>query len=184
MSKAFILIPGARLPADEADAVLARLTPAESAALASFGDGAGRRHTQGLDAGPCRRAPHLSWLWRVLTRRNSHPPEAPWRWLALGGREQAPELWSLTPLTLGGDGAYCKADGKTYFHDIFDVPVVDTTAAGDTFLGFFFATLDSRGVEKALKCASAASAVAVSRKGASSSIPTVEETEKFLENYN
>ena len=87
-------------------------------------------------------------------------------------------------LTIGGDGAYCKADGKTYFHDIFDVPVVDTTAAGDTFLGFFFATLDSRGVEEALKYASAASAVAVSRKGASSSIPTVEETEKFLENYN
>ena len=104
MSKAFILIPGARLPAEEADAVLARLTPAESAALASFGDGAGRRHTQVLDAGPCRRAPHLSWLWRVLTRRNSHPHEAPWRWLALGGREQAPELWCLTPLTLGGDG--------------------------------------------------------------------------------
>ena len=87
-------------------------------------------------------------------------------------------------LTLGSDGAYCKADGKTYFHDIFNVPVVDTTAAGDTFLGFFFATLDSRGVEEALKYASAASAVAVSRNGASSSIPTVEETEKFLENYN
>ncbi|MEE1247302.1 MAG: ribokinase [Acutalibacteraceae bacterium] len=87
-------------------------------------------------------------------------------------------------LTLGGDGAYCKADGKIYFRDIFNVPVVDTTAAGDTFLGFFFATLDSRGVEEALKYASAASAIAVSRNGASSSIPTVEETENFIKNYN
>ena len=104
MSKAFILIPGARLPADEAESVLARLSAEASAALAVFGEGAGRRVTQVLDAGPCRRAPHLSWLWRVLTRRQSHPHEAPWRWLALGGREQAPELWSLSPLTLSPEG--------------------------------------------------------------------------------
>lgn len=83
-------------------------------------------------------------------------------------------------LTLGGDGAYCFADGRLYHRDIFRVPVVDTTAAGDTFLGFFFALLNDRGVEDALRYASAASAIAVSRSGASASIPTLDEVEDFL----
>ena len=47
------------------------------------------------------------------------------------------------------------------YGEIFSVPVVDTTAAGDTFLGFFFAMLERFGAERALKIASAASAVAV-----------------------
>lgn len=70
------------------------------------------------------------------------------------------------------NGIYC---------EIFSVPVVDTTAAGDTFLGFFFAMLERFGAERALKIASAASAVAVSRPGASASIPTLDEVKKFLE---
>lgn len=67
------------------------------------------------------------------------------------------------------------------YGEIFSVPVVDTTAAGDTFLGFFFAMLERFGAERALKIASAASAVAVSRPGASASIPTLDEVKKFLE---
>ncbi len=70
------------------------------------------------------------------------------------------------------NGIYC---------EIFSVPVVDTTAAGDTFLGFFFAMLKRFGAERALKIASAASAVAVSHPGASASIPTLDEVKKFLE---
>lgn len=50
------------------------------------------------------------------------------------------------------------------YGEIFSVPVVDTTAAVDTFLGFFFAMLERFGAERALKIASAASAVAVSRR--------------------
>lgn len=86
-------------------------------------------------------------------------------------------------LTLGSDGSICKADGELYHHDIFCVPVVDTTAAGDTFLGFFFALVDSLGIENALKYASAASAIAVSKSGASTSIPQLKEVEKFLHSY-
>lgn len=67
------------------------------------------------------------------------------------------------------------------YGEMFSVPVVDTTAAGDTFLGFFFAMLERFGAERALKIASAASAVAVSRPGASASIPTLDEVKKFLE---
>lgn len=67
------------------------------------------------------------------------------------------------------------------YGEIFSVSVVDTTAAGDTFRGFFFAMLERFGAERALKIASAASAVAVSRPGASASIPTLDEVKKFLE---
>ena len=70
------------------------------------------------------------------------------------------------------NGIYC---------EIFSVPVVDTTAAGDTFLGFFFAMLERFGAERAMKIASAASAVAVSRPGASASIPTLDKVKSFLE---
>ena len=84
-------------------------------------------------------------------------------------------------LTLGADGAFCRTKDGTFYCKIFSVPVVDTTAAGDTFLGFFFAMLDRFGAERALKIASAASAVAVSRPGASASIPTLDEVKKFLE---
>lgn len=83
-------------------------------------------------------------------------------------------------LTLGSDGSVCKANGKVYHQKIFNVPVVDTTAAGDTFLGFFFALIDTLGIADALKYASAASAVAVSQNGASSSIPKLSEVEEFL----
>ena len=84
-------------------------------------------------------------------------------------------------LTLGADGAFCRTKYGTFYCKIFSAPVVDTTAAGDTFLGFFFAMLDRFGAERALKIASAASAVAVSRPGASASIPTLDEVKKFLE---
>ena len=83
-------------------------------------------------------------------------------------------------LTLGADGAFCRTKYGTFYCKIFSVPVVDTTAAGDTFLGFFFAMLERFGAERALKIASAASAVAVSRPGASASIPTLDEVKKFL----
>ena len=83
MSKAFILIPGARLPEGEAQRILSSLPEASARALSSLGEGAGQVVAQVLDAGCYRRAPHLSW-----------------RWLSLGGREQAPELWCLTPLSL------------------------------------------------------------------------------------
>lgn len=82
-------------------------------------------------------------------------------------------------LTLGSAGSVCMADGKKYSQAIFNVPVVDTTAAGDTFLGYFFALIDTHGIDGALRYASAASAIAVSRIGASPSIPLLQEVEEF-----
>lgn len=61
-------------------------------------------------------------------------------------------------------------------HGIYDVPVVDTTGAGDTFTGYFIASI-IRGTDQAeaLRIASVASSLAVSRLGAEPSIPTIEE---------
>ena len=58
------------------------------------------------------------------------------------------------------------------------VKVVDTVAAGDTFCG----ALAAKGVvdKEALEFANAAAAIAVTRPGAQSSIPTLEEVTNFI----
>lgn len=79
-------------------------------------------------------------------------------------------------LTLGGDGAYCICDGQISYQPIFSVPVVDTTAAGDTFTGFFLRTfLDSGDASAALRMGAKASSITVSRPGAAQSIPDFEQ---------
>lgn len=80
-------------------------------------------------------------------------------------------------LTLGAVGAhFMAADGRRYFCPAVSCDCVDTTAAGDTFTGYFLTEyLDHGDAAKALHRAAAASAIAVSRKGASSSIPRREE---------
>lgn len=84
-------------------------------------------------------------------------------------------------LTVGAAGAYYRKGGETYHAGIFDVPVVDTTGAGDTFCGFFLAAA-AKGLSpgEALRTASAASSLAVSREGAANSIPTWDEVQRFL----
>lgn len=87
-------------------------------------------------------------------------------------------------LTLGSAGARYD-DGKTQAaHGIFKVPVADTTAAGDTFTGYFFSSLlGGASPAEALRTASAASALAVTRMGAAPSIPTANEVNKFLKTH-
>lgn len=83
-------------------------------------------------------------------------------------------------LTLGKRGVYYY-DGKSKLHHgIYDVPVVDTTAAGDTFCGYFLAGISEQMTPAdAIHYASLASSLAVSKKGASSSIPSRNEVELF-----
>lgn len=82
-------------------------------------------------------------------------------------------------LTLGRNGViYRDAAGALNSHGIYEVPVVDTTAAGDTFTGYFIAAItEGLPAAQALKLASAASAIAVSRPGATASIPMRSEVE-------
>lgn len=79
-------------------------------------------------------------------------------------------------LTLGKAGSMYGYKKEKYHQPIYPVKTVDTTAAGDTFTGFFMGSvLQGKRVEESLKIASKASAIAVSRNGAGVSIPTMEE---------
>lgn len=79
-------------------------------------------------------------------------------------------------LTLGKNGSMFKNKNVQLYQPIYDSPRVDTTAAGDTFTGYFLnAVAEKKDFETALKLATKASSIAVSRKGASVSIPTSDE---------
>lgn len=83
-------------------------------------------------------------------------------------------------LTLGGDGSVYK-DGELLIRQgIYKVPVVDTTAAGDTFTGYFIGGLQrGEDAKTALEHAAKAAAIAVSRPGAAPSVPAREEVLAF-----
>ncbi|MFP3042783.1 ribokinase [Treponema primitia] len=75
-------------------------------------------------------------------------------------------------LTAGKDGAYYGFRKTREKGDIIDLPVVDTTGAGDTFTGYFIAARAKNcTVAQALEIACKASSFAVSRKGAMEAIP-------------
>ena len=105
----------------------------------------------------------------------------------ISGREAAEDVlaWfrehhpkALVVLTLGGAGFCCMKDGQVYQQEIVPVKAVDTTAAGDTFTGFFLrAYLNGQTISEALALAARASSVTVSRPGAADSIPTMAELE-------
>lgn len=85
-------------------------------------------------------------------------------------------------LTLGKDGSVY-ADQKQKLHQsIFPVKAVDTTAAGDTFTGYFLAGLaEGLPMEEILRRSAKASAIAVSRPGAVPSIPYRQEVLEQLQ---
>ena len=85
------------------------------------------------------------------------------------------------PNTLGSDGAVYYDGKEKVFQDIFKVKAVDTTAAGDTFTGYFIAAvIEGRSIQEALRMAAKASSIAVSRPGATPSIPRADEVKKEL----
>lgn len=80
-------------------------------------------------------------------------------------------------LTLGSEGSvYFGKNCELIFVPAKKVKAVDTTGAGDTFIGYFLAFLvEGLEIKKCLELASAAAAICVTRKGAASSIPKREE---------
>jgi len=75
-------------------------------------------------------------------------------------------------LTLGKRGAICARGQERATNGIYSVKVVDTTAAGDTFLGYFLTeALDGKSLSDALNLATAASSLCVQVMGASDSVP-------------
>ncbi len=84
--------------------------------------------------------------------------------------EMYPE--AQTVLTLGSKGSVYQGNGRTITQKAFKVKAVDTTAAGDTFTGYLLAGI-ARGDDMAvcLEEGAKASAIAVTRPGATTSIP-------------
>ena len=81
-------------------------------------------------------------------------------------------------LTLGAEGAYCMHEGQTLYQPAFRVKAVDTTAAGDTFTGYFVSGLaQGMPMERIMKRAARASSIAVGRMGAADSIPLAAEVD-------
>ncbi len=84
-------------------------------------------------------------------------------------------------ITLGKQGCAYFSGEEIKFGDIFPVKAVDTTAAGDSFIGGLCSRLCAGWeMDAAVRFASAVSAITVSRPGAAVSIPTLCEVEKFL----
>jgi len=88
---------------------------------------------------------------------------------------------ALTIMTLGSKGAAYIDGGKTVFVPAVKVKPVDTTAAGDTFIGYFLAGI-SKGedIDDAISLACRAAAICVTRKGAADSIPKMREVRKSM----
>ena len=75
-------------------------------------------------------------------------------------------------LTLGKDGAVYADREQKHYQPIFKVKAVDTTAAGDTFTGYFLAGMAAgMPIPEVLKMSAKASSIAVTREGAVPSIP-------------
>lgn len=84
-------------------------------------------------------------------------------------------------LTLGHRGSVCRYEGRTVACSAHRVRAVDTTAAGDTFNGYFLrGILSGTPVEKCLELAATAAAICVTRSGASDSVPMAAEVEEII----
>ena len=79
-------------------------------------------------------------------------------------------------MTLGSEGAIYKDKNTFYKVDGNEVDVVDTTGAGDTFCGYFLASI-SKGltIQDCMNIANNAASISCTKKGASNSIPLISE---------
>lgn len=84
-------------------------------------------------------------------------------------------------VTLGSNGSLFVSSTQVTHVSAYKVNVIDTTAAGDAFIGGFASAL-LRGIEieEAVKYANACGALAATKFGAQPSLPTKEEVEKFI----
>ncbi|WP_274649603.1 ribokinase [Paenibacillus humicola] len=104
--------------------------------------------------------------------------------------EQAADWWigqgaRAALVTLGVQGALYKERGGVRIDSpAFRVNPVDTTAAGDTFIGVYAAALaEGHDVRQSLRIASAAAALAVTKPGAQASMPDKAEIAQFLQRF-
>ncbi len=88
--------------------------------------------------------------------------------------------------TLGAQGVMIKERGKESAITLpaYKVTPIDTTGAGDTFIGTLVGALDQgKDLIAAAETANAAAALSVTRPGASDAIPTAKETAAFMDSH-
>ena len=78
-------------------------------------------------------------------------------------------------MTVGEKGSYHLYQGECFHVDAYNTDVVDTTAAGDTFIGYYLAMRERFSIKEAMRIASLASSMTCQNKGAACSIPTCDE---------
>lgn len=84
-------------------------------------------------------------------------------------------------ITLASEGAVLVSNEGIHTFAAFSVDVIDTTAAGDAFAGYLGAALaDGLAVREAIPRAMAAGALAVTKRGASPSLPSKGEVDRLL----
>lgn len=84
-------------------------------------------------------------------------------------------------VTLGERGAVVAQDGAVTLVPAFHVEAVDTTAAGDAFVGGFAVALaEGSALDEAVRWGNAAGALAATKMGAQPSLPTREALERLL----
>ena len=95
-------------------------------------------------------------------------------------KQRYPSLGILLPL--GAEGSVSWKDGVEVRQCAYPVKAVDTTGAGDTYMGYFVGCL-AQGMDRqaAMQYASMASAISVTRPGAAVSIPLMDEVRAAVE---
>jgi ribokinase len=85
-------------------------------------------------------------------------------------------------VTLGANGALLVTNEKTTHVPTFEVNVVDTTAAGDAFIGGLAAALlHGKSLEEAVRYGNASGALAATKFGAQPSLPTAKDVQNIIQ---
>lgn len=88
-------------------------------------------------------------------------------------------------IKLGKDGCYVKGPEGGFYHKAYDVDVVDTTGAGDSFVaGFLTGVVKNWDLRKCAQFASAVSAHCIQHLGATTGIPGFNDVMEFIKKYN
>lgn len=88
-------------------------------------------------------------------------------------------------IKLGKEGCYCSGENKSFFCGIYDVPVVDTTGSGDSFVsGFLTGLKNEKTLETCAIWGTATAAFSVQQAGATTGIPDFEQLMDFINNTN
>jgi len=105
---------------------------------------------------------------------------------ATGNIEKATEFFlregpEVVVVTQGKRGSFLKTREKSFFQPAFDVPIVDTTGAGDVFHGgFIYGLLKEWPIEITGEFASAVAAIKCKKLGGRAGCPSFKETRNFL----